>query len=131
MASRDPFVRAAWAGWVALALALLVVPAACHEARAQAGMRPDGSIQLSPNGCTNFGGFVEQAADARDAGVQLRAYSRYLARRLNRQEGTPSALAAILQRELREIWASKDDGSTLAAQAYTRCMAGPLSANDL
>lgn len=118
----------AWRGWAILLLAIIAVPFACTVSQAQepgAELRRDG-VRLTAKGCEDFAQALEQAADAREAGIGLRLYLAYMQRRFARYvAGNDKVRDAVLY-EIRRAHLSGLDGELLRADAYTRCMTGPI-----
>lgn len=122
MTQRDPFVSAGWAAWAIVAVLLILVPAYCHQARAEEGVR------FSEESCATLAVVVEQALDARAAGIEKKQYLAYMAARMERGGSSRAAGRVMLAEIARAYAASVVESEKLTLDAYTRCMTGPMGA---
>lgn len=126
MEPQDPFARAGWWGWGILVLAMILAPLSCaREARADSA-----TVRLSIEGCRNFIDVLQQAVDARDAGIGLAAYRRYVLVRMDRA-GVPPPVRLIVLREVDRAFKTRLPMEPLQLDLYTRCMTGPMGGEDV
>lgn len=124
----DPFVLG-WRAWLIVTVLLVAPPFACSVS--QAAELTERGFVLTPDECKVFGELLEQAADARDAGIGARFFGAFLQRRFLRRGAIGSErLRDVLLREVRLAHQSGLDGALLGIEGYTRCMSGPLGGRE-
>ena len=77
--------------------------------------------------CRHFADIVQQAADARDAGIGRAAYLRYVGKRMARlQGGQAIEIRKLILGAIGAVHMSVLSPERLEAEAWTRCVSGPL-----
>lgn len=116
MTPRDPFMRAGWCAWAIVALLLIVVPAACHFSQAQEPKR--GGVIFD---CRQLTETIADFADFRDTDANVDKVIALLRSGLHGADKSAPARFAVIEREIRRLWAEGLPARQALEQLHKRC----------
>lgn len=115
-------------GLMAIALVMLAVHFAVPNQAHGAQVTPAGIVFTEPE-CRNLAEIVQQAADARDAGIGQGAYLRYVRKRIARLSGVQVLeIRNLIMREIAAVHTSVLTAERLEQDVWTRCVSGAMGA---
>lgn len=111
---------------VALGLLVLALILLGWHAAARGAQVTPGGIIFTEQECRNFAEFIQQVGDARDAGIGNGEWQAYLRKRMVRT-GAPLEARKFLLSQASAAHLSGLDVERLEAEAWTRCISGPMA----